>query len=149
MRTVDFARVCANLRGQGQQIPIFKLMEIRDTRYAKTPDGVYIAYQVGGAGCGRLGAAGPRRVQRGGGAARDAGGDPARARPLDRVAGPFPCVVWPDFPWGVKPGRQHVRQGSTSFSEGWAAGACCLTKLAGEHEVAEPEHATVDRQVFL
>jgi len=25
-------------------------MEIRDTRYAKTPDGVYIAYQVAGEG---------------------------------------------------------------------------------------------------
>jgi pimeloyl-ACP methyl ester carboxylesterase len=25
-------------------------MEIRDTRYAKTPDGAYIAYQVAGEG---------------------------------------------------------------------------------------------------
>ncbi len=33
-----------------RKLPIFKLMEIRDTRYARTPDGVYIAYQVAGEG---------------------------------------------------------------------------------------------------
>src|SRR6266542_464291 len=131
-------------------------MEIRDTRYAKTPDGVYIAYQVAGegpvdlawgfdfsgnvdlawewpltgslrpcrlvpgnsprpprhralepqrraaesrdprerpalgAGYRRIAAAGPRRDRGGGGAECDAGCDPARARPIDRVAGALP-----------------------------------------------------------
>ena len=42
-------RVCESPRA-GKASTDLELMEIRDTRYAKTPDGVYIAYQVAGEG---------------------------------------------------------------------------------------------------
>src|SRR5919201_303649 len=172
-------------------------MEILDTRYAKTPDGVYIAYQVAGegpvdlawalpvtgpllralaglvpgdsprpaghgafqpqrraaesrdprerpamgAGYRRVGAAGPRRDQRGGRAERDAGCDPTRARPLDRVAGALsPGDVGARLPLGREVRVSRARGtfarslGNKEYGEGWAeAEAAAGLTLSPEH----------------